>query len=386
MKKTTSQHISDIFFWLDFPSPHIMPLVMEIGSLGYNVVVVCEHGIPERRQNLGWKEFSVKDQVPVIISPSDAVYESIIEKAGRQSSVNILYGMSAFPLSCKAFKSLKSKPCKIGLFLESYRNDQKLKSSIRQIFYLLQSFRYFRVVDFLLACGKLGVRSYSKTLFPTGRIYEFGYFVEGSSDVEDGDVGLEYNSEQAFSFSYVGQLNHHKNLKILLDGLSFVLGDFHLKIIGDGPLRGELEDYVAKKKLSEKVDFLGVVDNREVRKALKKSDCMVLPSSYDGWGAVINEALSSGCKVIVSSNCGASSVICDNKLGEVFSSNDVHELTFSLKKVMRAGKLSEEDREYIKSFYNRCLSPAVGAEHFMNIIKLAGVCSKSIYPPWSGRS
>lgn len=36
------------------------------------------------------------------------------------------------------------------------------------------------------------------------------------------------------------------------------------------------------------------------------ADYLILPSLYDGWGAVVNEGLQSGCKVLVSKDCGAS--------------------------------------------------------------------------------
>lgn len=52
--------------------------------------------------------------------------------------------------------------------------------------------------------------------------------------------------------------------------------------------------------------FLGVKTNREVQERMRTGDLLVLPSLYDGWGTVVNEALQNGMRVLCSDACGAS--------------------------------------------------------------------------------
>ena len=65
------------------------------------------------------------------------------------------------------------------------------------------------------------------------------------------------------------------------------------------------------------------MSNEQVRQELLKSDVLILPSKFDGWGCVVNEALQCGLRVIVSDACGAHSLIQENHdLGEVFESEN----------------------------------------------------------------
>ena len=60
----------------------------------------------------------------------------------------------------------------------------------------------------------------------------------------------------------------------------------------------------------------------KIPEVICESDCLVLPSRYDGWGAVISEALMVGTPVICSDNCGAANVVTASNVGSVFSTND----------------------------------------------------------------
>ena len=65
----------------------------------------------------------------------------------------------------------------------------------------------------------------------------------------------------------------------------------------------------------------------EVPLLMQESDVFILPSVYDGWGAVVNEALQVGCYVIVSDACGASDLVKNNpRIGRAFRHGDDKEL------------------------------------------------------------
>lgn len=58
----------------------------------------------------------------------------------------------------------------------------------------------------------------------------------------------------------------------------------------------------------------------KVHQMMHRFDVLVLPSRYDGWGAVINEALQRGLYVICSNRCGAKALVVNDKIGKVFCS------------------------------------------------------------------
>lgn len=60
---------------------------------------------------------------------------------------------------------------------------------------------------------------------------------------------------------------------------------------------------------------------------MQQVDIFILPSIYDGWGAVVNEALQAGCYVICSDAAGASDLILnDKRLESVFHRGNVKQL------------------------------------------------------------
>ena len=79
----------------------------------------------------------------------------------------------------------------------------------------------------------------------------------------------------------------------------------YLVFAGDGALRPELESAAKLLGVSEKVRFLGFVNQSGLPEAYTASDILVLPSDYEPFGLVVNEAMLCQCPVIVSDRVGA---------------------------------------------------------------------------------
>ena len=78
-----------------------------------------------------------------------------------------------------------------------------------------------------------------------------------------------------------------------------------LVFAGDGAQRAELEKEAAARNIADKVQFLGFVNQSQLPRLYKASDLMVIPSRYEPFGLVVNEAILSGCPVIASDHVGA---------------------------------------------------------------------------------
>ncbi len=99
----------------------------------------------------------------------------------------------------------------------------------------------------------------------------------------------------------------------------------HLIIVGDGPAK---DDYVAlaNSLAPGRVHFLGFFNQQRMPTAYALGDVFVLPSHYEPWGLVINEAMCLGLPIIASDQCGAvpDLVLPDN--GWVFPAKNVDAL------------------------------------------------------------
>jgi glycosyltransferase involved in cell wall biosynthesis len=78
-----------------------------------------------------------------------------------------------------------------------------------------------------------------------------------------------------------------------------------LVFAGEGPLRSELETEASSLGIAEHIYFLGFVNQSQLPSVYTASDLMVLPSEYEPFAVVVNEASCCGCPVIASDRVGA---------------------------------------------------------------------------------
>jgi len=122
---------------------------------------------------------------------------------------------------------------------------------------------------------------------------------------------------------YVGKLSYSKGLPELIKAFKQVSQEIEiplqLYIIGSG--KGKQKDNIIKmgNKNGENIFFLGQLDQEKLAIYLRENDLFVLPSFYDGFPKVLLEALSSGCRAIITDlpgirstlfkKCGPSNII-----------------------------------------------------------------------------
>ncbi len=110
---------------------------------------------------------------------------------------------------------------------------------------------------------------------------------------------------------------------------------FHVKLVGDGPLRDFVERQVTERGLGQYVEIAGWMDNNNVRKELLASRAMVLPSFSEGLPVVIMEALALGRPVICTRVAGVSELVVDRENGWLVNSGSVEELAAALREVLK---------------------------------------------------
>lgn len=124
---------------------------------------------------------------------------------------------------------------------------------------------------------------------------------------------------------YVGRLDRQKGLEYLIEALALLPVDLrervHLRLIGDGPERHELERKVALLGSSH-VTFLGHLAHEEVWAHLRRSDLFVLPSLYEGMSNSLLEAMAAGLPALVTDIMGNNELVCHRKNGILFPPRD----------------------------------------------------------------
>ncbi len=136
-----------------------------------------------------------------------------------------------------------------------------------------------------------------------------------------------------FCYGVIGRLVRKKNHQVLLEAMAKTDGDSILAIVGDGPLRAQLQDTAKRLGIHDRVVFCGAVD--EARRYMKAFDAFVLPSTEEeAFGIVLLEAMAASVPVICSDTPGPVSVVGDTAL--VFTNNDVDQLAKQLDTIRSA--------------------------------------------------
>lgn len=127
------------------------------------------------------------------------------------------------------------------------------------------------------------------------------------------------------SFVFVGSLSRRKAPLDIIHAIKY-MPQIHLTIIGDGEQKKKIEKFIIDYKLKN-IHLLGTKNNSEIQKLLMQHDVFIMPSHYDGWGAVVNEALTCGLYVICTDKTGAKELILDDKKrGLIYKAGNIAQL------------------------------------------------------------
>lgn len=152
----------------------------------------------------------------------------------------------------------------------------------------------------------------------------------------------------------VSRLHPQKGLFYLISAFSDLIKkkpDSQLWILGDGPLRKELENKVKKLGIEKNVNFWG--DSSNVQEFLCAIDVFVHPSLFEGMPNAVLEAMGAGKPVIASAVDGVNEVIIDGESGFLVEPKDINGLAIKMLEVLQTpGKWKEignQAREYVKT-------------------------------------
>ena len=86
-------------------------------------------------------------------------------------------------------------------------------------------------------------------------------------------------------------------------------------MVGDGPLKKELENYTKELKLTDKIIFTGFLENKEKEKYILDSSIFILPSYTESFGLVLIEAMSYGLPCIAFDTSDGAKELLKNNVG-----------------------------------------------------------------------
>jgi glycosyltransferase involved in cell wall biosynthesis len=136
----------------------------------------------------------------------------------------------------------------------------------------------------------------------------------------------------------VARLSGQKGLPLLLSAAERLKADgadFHLTIIGDGELRGSLEQNIRRCGLDNQVTLAGIRSSDEIRQYLNRARAFVLPSFAEGLPVVLMEALAMSRPVIATAIAGIPELV-DDQCGWLIPAGSENALVNAMRDALNA--------------------------------------------------
>src|SRR2546426_3426082 len=132
----------------------------------------------------------------------------------------------------------------------------------------------------------------------------------------------------------------------------------HLVYAGEGPLRAKLQAEAESLGLARRVHFTGFANQSELPAIYRAANLLVLPSEYEPFGVVVNEAMLCGCAVAVSNRVGAGfDLVQPGQNGFVYPVGDVDALAGIFCEVLPDGErlrqMGEAARKRMETWTSR---------------------------------
>lgn len=298
-----------ITFFSNFMNIHQLPfceeLMKHIGAENFHFVANTRMD-PDRVQ-MGFEDMNVTK--PFVVR----AYEGgeALEKAkalAKESDVAI------FGSASQVFQHIRLSENKLSfrynerVFKQGYLRilDPRVQKLYRSLF------TQYREKELYVLCASAYTKPDLRLLgFPAEKCFKWGYFPE-MKQYPDFDYLCEKKSglkRSGVSILWAGRLIGWKHPEVALSVAKHLKEkgtEFEMNIIGDGPLRADLEKEVSVIGLSDTVHLLGAQSHDVVLGEMEKTDIYLFTSDKnEGWGAVLNEAMNAGCAVVANKNIGS---------------------------------------------------------------------------------
>jgi len=227
--------------------------------------------------------------------------------------------------------------------LRSWRAQSSWKLRLKKI--LLR--RIFSLADGVVVSSSGGVEYLKSLGFPGERIVltptavDNKWWTEQAAKVDRDAVRAEWRIPTEGTVAlFCAKLQVWKGPMDLLEAFARAnVPNSYLAFAGDGPERANLERRATELGLADRVRFLGFVNQSQLPSAYCAADLFVLPSLFEPFGMVVNEAMLCGLPVAVSDRVGARfDLVRPDENGYVFPAGDVEALAAVLRQILSDAK------------------------------------------------
>lgn len=303
-----------ILFISNFFTHHQKPLCDSLSQF-CDFTFLATREMTEERRNMGWGS----REVPSYVCTDEAEGDKALEMADV-----VILG--------SAPENLARKAVRMGKLIFRY-SERPLKKGMEWKKYLPRLLKWHiqnpigKPVYLLCASGYTAA-DYAKFGLFKNKAFRWGYFTETKVYDEQSRMACKVPG----SILWTGRFLSWKRPGDVLEAarkLKDAGFNFRVTMIGGGEQEKFLRSRIEELQLQDRVEIKGFMSPEEVRGYMEKSEIYLFTSDrQEGWGAVLNEAMNSGCAVVASHAAGSTPYLVeDGRNGLLYSCGNVDELT-----------------------------------------------------------
>lgn len=321
-----------ITFISNFHNHHQMPLCDALVAIPQvDFTFIATQKVPQERIAFGYKhEF---DQLPY--------YREAIEPADAAAAEQLCYDSDVVIIGSAPISFVRRR-LRAKKLTFSY-NERWFKTGFWRhpgdVYRSLRDFTRFNNRRFYQLCASAYTAPDSRRVgaFP-GRKLRWGYFPE----IKEYDLSALMEQKQPTTLLWVGRFLDWKHpekavevaRRLKEDGF-----DFRLTMIGNGEMEEPVRELISRYDLEDRVCMPGAMSPEAVRRYMEATQVYLFTSDFtEGWGAVLNEAMNSGCAVVASHAIGSVPYLIDHgDNGFIYQNEDFEQLYGYVRRLLTDG-------------------------------------------------
>mgnify|MGYP003289795366 CR=1 FL=1 len=320
-----------VVFFSNFLTHHQLPFCLEMQKrLGENYWFVATERLANEQKMLGYDDLN--ERYPFVLKAYEGEEKKQAALKLAMEADVVIFGSAPIEYVQERLKKKKITFC---------YSERLYKSGFSLLRYPVRLMRFFnrygKYKSFYLLCASAYTAAdFAKSFCFINKAYKWGYFPEVKV-YENPDVLI--SEKKPGSILWAGRFIDWKHPEYVVEVARRLRADgytFHIQMLGNGEKHEEIQKLVSAYGLEPYVTLTGAIPSEQVRSYMEQAQIYLFTSDrHEGWGAVLNESMNSGCTVVASDAIGAVPFLLDNgKNGLTYHSGDVADLYQKVKSLL----------------------------------------------------
>ena len=356
-----------VTFFSNFLLHHQTPFCeVMVKLIGNNFHFVATTPIPQERIDMGYHDY--RNEPYAVNSYMDEKSYAYAMELGEKSDVVIIGSAPDIFVE----ERLKQDKLTFRYYERFFKQGKWRILDPRVLFSLYKMHIRYRKKNLFMLCASAYTALDCRFIFSyPNKTFKWGYFIQVKE--QSFEELLQKKNDKQIKILWVSRfikLKHPEEVIKLAQKLSADGIDFCIEMIGIGELREKYETIVEHLGLNEKVIFKGPMSPEEVIDEMETADIFLFTSDrQEGWGAVLNEAMTSGCAVVACNEIGSVPYLIEDGVnGFVYNKKEKDSLYQKVRQLIDNKELRRNIQFEAYQTMHNVWNAEVAAERLINLI------------------